>query len=45
MANMQPAPMTFYVPTPVVNAGLTGNFTIDLSQVASLVNRRKYMFD
>lgn len=42
MANMQPAPMTFYVPTPVVNAGLTGNFTLDLSQIASLVNRRFY---
>ena len=42
MANMQPAPMTFFVPTPSVNAGLTGNFTLDLSQIASLCNRRFY---
>jgi hypothetical protein len=42
MANMQPAPMTFYVPTPPVTTGNTGNFTVDLSQIASLVNRRFY---
>ena len=42
MANMQPAPMTFYIPTPVVNGGNKGEFTADLSQIASNVNRRFY---
>jgi len=34
--------MTITFSTPSVTAGTTGNFTIDLSQVASLVNRRFY---
>jgi len=42
MANMQPAPMTFTLATPPVSAGATGEFTCDLSQIASIVNRRFY---
>ena len=42
MANMQPAPMTLDFVTPVVAQDSTGNFTIDLSQVASAINRRFY---
>ena len=39
---IQPAVETLIIPTPAVNAGQTGSFTIDLSQCASLVNRRFY---
>lgn len=39
---MQPAVMTIFVNTPVVQPGATGEFTCDLSQLASLVNRRFY---
>ena len=39
---IEPSAMTITFSTPSVTAGTTGNFTIDLSQVASLVNRRFY---
>jgi len=39
---MQPAPMTFTLATSPVTSGTVGDFTIDLSQIASLVNRRFY---
>jgi hypothetical protein len=39
---IQPAEMTLLTATSTVNAGATGNFTIDLSQCASLMNRRFY---
>jgi len=40
--NIEPAVQTIVLSTPPVAAGTTGSFTIDLSQVASLVNRRFY---
>ena len=39
---IQPAVMTLFVNTPTVNPGSTGEFTVCLSQCASLVNRRFY---
>ena len=39
---MQPAVQTILVNTPTVAPGATGSFTCDLSQLASLVNRRFY---
>ena len=39
---IEPAPMTFYVPGTVVAPGATQTDYIDLSQIASLVNRRFY---
>ena len=39
---IQPAEMTLSVSTSSVAAGATGEFTIDLSQCASLLNRRFY---
>ena len=39
---IQPAEMTLFTATPSVNAGAIGEFTIDLSQCASLLNRRFY---
>ena len=39
---IEPAQMTLLIPTPVVAPGATGKFTVDLSQIASLVNRRFY---
>ncbi len=39
---IQPAVMTISCSTPNVAAGATGSFTFDLSQMASLVNRRFY---
>ncbi len=39
---IQPAELTLTVSTPSVAAGSTGEFTIDLSQCASLLNRRFY---
>lgn len=40
--NIQPAVMTITSSTPTVGAGATGSFYMDLSQVASLLNRRFY---
>lgn len=42
MKKIQPAELTIYTNTPTVPTGTTGEFTIDLSQVASLINRRFY---
>ncbi len=39
---IEPAVQTLTFSTPTVAPGAVGNFTIDLSQVASLVNRRFY---
>jgi hypothetical protein len=39
---MEPAVQTLLFTTPVTSAGTTANYTIDLSQCASLVNRRFY---
>jgi hypothetical protein len=39
---IEPAEMTLTLSTPVVVPGATGEFTIDLSQCASLLNRRFY---
>ena len=39
---MEPAAMTVTLITPPVASGATGEFTADLSQIASLVNRRFY---
>ncbi len=39
---IQPAVMTLDLQTPTVTAGTVGEFTADLSQIASLVNRRFY---
>lgn len=39
---IEPAVQTLYISTPSVTAGSTGEFTLDLSQIASLVNRRFY---
>lgn len=39
---IQPAVMTIQCKSPGVNSGATGEFTLDLSQMASLVNRRFY---
>ena len=39
---IQPAVMTITLPTPSVSGGGTGRSYVDLSQVASLVNRRFY---
>jgi hypothetical protein len=41
-SKIEPAVQTIVLSTPTVSAGGTGNFTVDLSQVASLVNRRFY---
>ena len=41
-SKIEPAVQTIVLSTPTVAAGGTGNFTVDLSQVASLVNRRFY---
>lgn len=41
-SKIEPAVQTIVLSTPTVAAGATGNFTVDLSQVASLVNRRFY---
>lgn len=42
MKKIEPAVMTLNFTTPIVAPGAVGNSTIDLSQVASLVNRRFY---
>ena len=42
MKKLEPAVETLYIGTPSVGAGATGTFYLDLSQVASLVNRRFY---
>ncbi len=42
MNKIEPSEMTLTVATHVLGAGITGNSYIDLSQVASLVNRRFY---
>lgn len=42
MKKIEPAVLTLNFTTPVVSPGAVGNSTIDLSQVASLVNRRFY---
>jgi len=39
---IQPAQMTLLLSSPGVSSGTTGQFTADLSQIASLVNRRFY---
>jgi len=39
---IEPAVMTVVLNTPLVSSGATGEFTADLSQIASLVNRRFY---
>jgi len=39
---IEPSVQTIVLSTPTVNAGTTGDFTADLSQIASLVNRRFY---
>jgi hypothetical protein len=39
---IEPACLTVSVITPTVTGGATGSFTADLSQIASLVNRRFY---
>jgi len=39
---IEPAVQTITLATPSVASGATGNFTVDLSQVASLINRRFY---
>jgi hypothetical protein len=39
---IQPAVETMIIPTPSVAAGATGSFTCDLSQIASIMNRRFY---
>lgn len=41
-ANLEPAVMTITVSTPSVAAGATGTSFVDLSQLASIVNRRFY---
>ena len=41
-SNIEPAVQTLTFVTPSTTAGATGDHTIDLSQVASLVNRRFY---
>lgn len=41
-SKIQPANLTFTLATPVVNQGLTQRFYVDLSQIASIVNRRFY---
>ncbi len=38
---IEPAVQTLLINTPGVNAGATGNSYIDLSQVASIVNRKQ----
>ena len=42
MKKMEPAVDTLYIRTPTVLSGATTDFYIDLSQIASLVNRRFY---
>lgn len=42
MKKMQPAVQTFVVNTPVTSAGQNGSYFIDLSQIASILNRRFY---
>ncbi len=42
MKKIEPAVQSFTFVTPGIDAGQTGNFTIDLSQIASLANRRFY---
>ena len=42
MSKIQPAEMTLNFVTDTVDAGTVGNFYIDLSQCASIVNRRFY---
>lgn len=39
---IEPAELTMLIPTGSVNPGASGEFTIDLSQCASLINRRFY---
>jgi len=41
-SKIEPAVQTIVLSTPTVVGGTTGNFTVDLSQVASLLNRRFY---
>jgi len=41
-SNIEPSVQTLTFVTPAVSGGAVGNHTIDLSQVASLVNRRFY---
>lgn len=40
--NIEPAVQTIFLSTPVVSSGNTGSFTADLSQIASIINRRFY---
>jgi hypothetical protein len=42
MKKMEPAVTTVTLNSPTVGAGATGSFYVDLSQVASLINRRFY---
>ena len=42
MKKMEPAELTITTNTPTVQAGEVGSFTLDLSQCASLINRRFY---
>lgn len=42
MKKMEPAVMTVTINSPTVNPGTTGSFYVDLSQTASLINRRFY---
>ncbi len=40
--NIEPSVQTIFLSTPTVAPGATGSFTADLSQIASLINRRFY---
>lgn len=42
MSKIEPSVMTLVFNTPATSGGTTGQFTIDLSQCASIVNRRFY---
>ncbi len=42
MKKIEPSVQTLLIPTPTVSAGTTDQFYVDLSQIASLVNRRFY---
>jgi len=41
-SKIEPSAMTLTLASPLVSGGTTGQFTVDLSQIASLVNRRFY---
>ena len=42
VAKIEPSVQTLYIATPTVSGGATETFYLDLSQVASIVNRRFY---